>query len=196
MLLALDDDVKFAHHNDEVNGSQSTDLSVPIAQSLRRDHSQGQGPGLVKVPAKPVIPPNMVVEGVSYRHRCKCSCHILPDELAHRLLWRSMGTAGSASMNVVCEGMWVLKEIRPIVLISCRPYRIVVLVPSDALSPYSFDSCWLSDCVHHVRIMFRFQHRATNTEYRPSCTTHRETALLSLCPAKLLFRLKFMISVH
>jgi hypothetical protein len=40
------------------------------------------------------------------------------------------------------------------------------------------------DCVHHVRSHIDVVHRATNTSYRLTCTTYRETDFIELLPCK------------
>jgi hypothetical protein len=40
------------------------------------------------------------------------------------------------------------------------------------------------DCVHHVKSHVDVTHRATNTSYRLSCTTYRETDFVELLPCK------------
>jgi hypothetical protein len=109
-----------------------------------------------------------------------------PEELAHRVHSAGhCGTAGSTSMNVVCEGMWVLQgppSYRPefhavLTALGCPgAKRRLLSLHAMARSGY--------DCVHHVRSHVQVTHRATNTLYRLSCTTNHETDFVELIPCK------------
>jgi hypothetical protein len=88
-------------------------------------------------------------------------------------------------MAVICEGMWVLKGNPS----DCPDFHAVLTAlgcpgaKRRSLSLHAL-ACAGYDCVHHVHSHVQIVHRATNTEYRLTCTTHRETDFVELMPCK------------
>jgi hypothetical protein len=88
-------------------------------------------------------------------------------------------------MHIVCEGMWILQGNAG----DCPDFHAILTVlgcPGAKRRSLSLHAMGRSgyDCVHHVGSHVAITHRATNTAYRLSCTTYRETDFVELAPCK------------
>jgi hypothetical protein len=176
--------------------SQLLDTStpqVPVAPVPSKEIlPQGNGPGLQStVSYKPPQPPPRH-GGWWFHVDTGANVHVsyFPAKLAHRIHYVGhCGTAGNSSMEVACEGMWILQGTPS----NCPEFHAVLTAlgcPGAKRRSFSLHAMARSgyDCVHHVRSHAQVTHRATNTSYRLSCTTFCETDFIELMPCKAALR--------
>jgi hypothetical protein len=178
---------------DEENAARELEVinsSIPLAPFApvpgEEVIPQGQGPGAVSGSHEPSHPPRH--SGWWFHVDTGANVHVtyFPDELAHRVHSAGhCGTAGTGTITVICEGMWVLQG-NPLNCPDFHAVHTVLGCPGTKRRSLSLHALARAgyDCVHHVRSHVAIAHRATNTQHRLSCTTHRETDFVEPMPCK------------
>jgi hypothetical protein len=147
---------------------------------------QGQGPGSTLNSHEPPQPHRNIGGWFHVDTGANVRVTYLPDELAHRVHSAGRcGTAGSSSMALICEGLWVLQG-NPSDCLNFHAVLTALGCPGAKQRSLSLHAlAWAGyDCIHHVRSHVYITHRATNTPYHLSCTTHHETDFVELMPCK------------
>jgi hypothetical protein len=177
-VAQLDGEVEVldADHESTVLDDSVPPVPVPAEEIIPQCNGPGRTPERTTSYEPPHQPPNgdwwfHVDTGANVHVTC------YPNELAHRVHSTGhCGTAGSSTMDVICEGMWILQGNPS----DCPDFHAVITAlgcPGAKRRSFSLHAMARSgyDCVHHVRSHIDVVHQARNTSYRLTCTTYRET---------------------
>jgi hypothetical protein len=165
----------------------SEEKQVPIVPVPGEDIvPQGNGPGVQGQPSfEPPQPPR---HGGCWGFHVDMGANVhvtyFPGKLAHRVhSGGHCGTAGQSSMDVVCEGMWILQGT-PSNFPGLHAVLTALGCPGGRQTSVVQPACSGYNCVHHVRSHVELTHWATNISYRLTCTTHCDTDFIVLMPCK------------